>query len=689
MSKKSRRAKVISIFGGQATFSASRVFPRIAVLASLFALIISARAQQTAAPPAPARRNVIIFVADGLRAGSVNQTDAPTLWAMRQQGVNFVNSHSLYPTVTTANASAIATGHLLGDTGDFGNTLWVGYPVFETGNFNLPPGTPTPFLENIEILSDLASHYGGNYLNETTLLTAAAQNGFNTASIGKLGPTAIQELESIAPDRKTFPTGGATILIDDGTGTPTGYPISPALIQKIADAGLSPEAPTRSNGYGPTAAWNNGYAGNHAHAGTLHANITQQEWLADVTTKVVLPGFAQDAPKPFVLLYWSRDPDATQHNQGDSLGTLSPGINGDTSREAVHNADRNLRQILDWLDAHPDVKANTDVFVTSDHGFATISRQEIGVTGRKTTSAAAQQYYYDATGSIDTDQGMLPYGFLAIDLAVGMQTNLFDPDRPAPEGSPEPYRQIPLLPVIFQHPAGGNGLLGPDVRNRDGSDARAIVTANGGSDLIYVPDKNPDTVRQIVSLLTTYDYVGGIFVDDQYGPLPGALPMSAVGLVGAARTPRPAIVVAFKVFYLDPGDLQSAIQVADTPLQEGQGNHGGLGRDSTLNNMAAIGPDFKAGFADPAPVSNADIVPTIAQILGLQIPSHGALAGRPIVEALRGQGDALVFTSHILESTPANGKLTVLQFQEAGGERYFDRACYVDAANATGASPCP
>jgi len=232
-------------------------------------------------------------------------------------------------------------------------------------------------------------------------------------------------------------------------------------------------------------------------------------------------------------------------------------------------------------------------------------------------------------------------------------------------------------------------MLGPDVRNRDGSDARAIVTANGGSDLIYVPDKNPDTVRQIVSLLAIYDYVGGIFVDDQYGPLPGALPMSAVGLVGASLTPRPAIVVAFKVFYLDPGDLQSAIQISDTSLQEGQGNHGGLGRDSTLNNMAAIGPDFKAGFADPAPVSNADIAPTIAQILGLQIPSHGALAGRPIVEALRGQGDALAFTSHILESTPANGKLTVLQFQEAGGERYFDRACYIDAANASGASPCP
>ena len=104
--------------------------------------------------------------------------------------------------------------------------------------------------------------------------------------------------------------------------------------------------------------------------------------------------------------------------------------------------------------------------------------------------------------------------------------------------------------------------------------------------------------------------------------------------------------------------------------------------------MAAIGPDFKAGFADPAPVSNADIAPTIARILGLSITSHGALEGRPIVESLRGQPDALSFAARVLESTPANGKLTVLQFQEAGGERYFDRACYIDAAAATGANPC-
>src|SRR5690349_4992095 len=40
--------------------------------------------------PSHPRRNVIIFIADGLRHDSVNATDAPTLLALRKRGVHFV-----------------------------------------------------------------------------------------------------------------------------------------------------------------------------------------------------------------------------------------------------------------------------------------------------------------------------------------------------------------------------------------------------------------------------------------------------------------------------------------------------------------------------------------------------------------------------------------------------------------------
>src|SRR5664279_4657677 len=60
-----------------------------------------------------------------------------------------------------------------------------------------------------------------------------------------------------------------------------------------------------------------------------------------------VPKFAAEA-KPFVLLFWSRDPDGTQHNEGDSLQNLVPGINGDTSKRSLQNADHCLKQLLDW-----------------------------------------------------------------------------------------------------------------------------------------------------------------------------------------------------------------------------------------------------------------------------------------------------------------------------------------------------
>ena len=41
-----------------------------------------------------------------------------------------------------------------------------------------------------------------------------------------------------------------------------------------------------------------------------------------------------------------------------------------------------------------------------------------------------------------------------------------------------------------------------------------------------------------------------------------------------------------------------------------------------MNFMAAVGPSFKGGFVDGAPVSNADIGKTIAHVLGLKFPFH-------------------------------------------------------------------
>src|SRR5277367_5358610 len=152
--------------------------PIVLLSATLFSLAAGTASAQNGSP-----HNLILFVPDGLRGRIVSPETAPAMADVRDKGVNFRNSHSLFPTFTTANASAMATGHYLGDTGDFSNTIYTGYPVGPAD------GTVTPFLEVDPVILDADEHFGGNYLNEETVLKMARDQGYSTAAIGKRGPT--------------------------------------------------------------------------------------------------------------------------------------------------------------------------------------------------------------------------------------------------------------------------------------------------------------------------------------------------------------------------------------------------------------------------------------------------------------------------------------------------------------------
>jgi hypothetical protein len=263
---------------------------------------------------------------------------------------------------------------------------------------------------------------------------------------------------------------------------------------------------------------------------------------------------------------------------------------------------------------------------------------------------------------------------------------LFDSDAPQRSDSGVRYMPVdparPTSPVSRQRPTLGSALLGgPQIQA--GAAPKVVVAANGGSDLIYVPAGDRALVRRIVTFLLSQDYTAAVFTDPALGHFPGALPLSDIGLAGSARMLRPAIVVAFKTFLRKPGNLLSAVQIADTTLQEGQGSHGGFGRDNTFNNMAALGPDFKQGFRDSLPVSNADIAMTAAQLLGLTLPAKGQLHGRVLTEALAGTTSAIAHQYAVrtaVSAADATGRATVLQFQQLDGRRYFDTACRVDVA---------
>ena len=589
------------------------------VLSAGLTLISAGAALAQSNPP----RNLILFVPDGLRGRIVTPQTAPTMADIRDKGVNFKNSHSLFPTFTTANASAMATGHYLGDTGDFSNTIYTGFSSVPAGD------TVVPFLENDAVLHDADEHFGGDYLNEETVLKMARAKGYSTAAIGKLGPTLIfDHTDKIGAD------GLHSIVIDDATGGKTGVPLSAEMQAALTKASLPLTTPSRGD---------NGKVGDAKTPGTLVPNTAQQAYFADAATKVVLPMF-KARNKPFVLVFWSRDPDGSQHNNGDSLNTVTPGINGPTSLAGIKNADDNLAQLRKALD-ELGLSASTNIIISSDHGFSTISKES------KTSPSAKAGYD-------DTPKDFLPMGFLAVDLAKALDLPLFDPnDKNArvADGA---------------HPKAGNGVLGSDPAKPD-----LVVATNGGSDLIYLPNRDKRLAERTVKALLEQDYVSGIFVDDKLGRFPGTLEMSQLNLKGKAVTPNPSIVVNFRSYTTGCDEpTNCSVEISDTVLRQGQGMHGSFGRGDTLNFTAAIGPDFKAGYVDSLPVSNADIGMTAAELMGLHAAANGGLTGRVISEALPNGIIPKSADGTIVSKPAANGLQTVVKYQRVLSQRYFDVA---------------
>lgn len=578
-------------------------------LAVACAVILSFPAAAQQPPP-----NIILFVGDGLRAAAVMPELMPQMSRVRSEGVDFRSSHSLFPTVTTANASAIATGHYLGDTGDFGNSIYVPFPVTNA------QGAFTPFIQNNAVLAEINLHTGGNFLGEKSLMATLREKGYQTAVFGKVGPVGIQDVTQI--------DGATTLFIDDDTGGKTGIPLTAEMKERLKAADIAQQTPGRASRTNPGKT----------------TNLIQQTYYRSILTKVVLPHF-KSTGKPFIIVYWSPDPDGTQHSQLDSPGTLVPGINGPTSHAALKVADDDLGAIIASL-KELGLDGATNVFITADHGFSTVSKESA-------TSPAAKLSYEGVAA------GQLPPGFLAIDLAIALDLPLS-----------EPFATGPALDYkAGKHPRRSNALLGPDPAKPD-----IAIAANGGADLIYLRSaRAPELVPKVVEALLAQDYVSGIFVRDDLGAPAGTLPLSVLRLNGGARTPIPSIVVNFRSFTTGcDRPLYCGAIVADTTLKYGQGHHGSLSRSDTANFMAAIGPSFKAGYASDAPVSNADIAPTLAHVLGVELPASGALKGRVMTEILKGGADVTVTRKDVVSEPGAGGLRTIVNLQYVGETPYFD-----------------
>src|ERR1043165_9221403 len=89
---------------------------------SLLFLIVCASA--VAIVRAKPQHHVMVVVWDGMRPDFVTQQNTPTLWKLAREGVIFRNHHSVYPSATMVNGTALVTGVYPGTSGIIANHVY-------------------------------------------------------------------------------------------------------------------------------------------------------------------------------------------------------------------------------------------------------------------------------------------------------------------------------------------------------------------------------------------------------------------------------------------------------------------------------------------------------------------------------------------------------------------------------------
>ena len=71
-------------------------------------------------------KHIVVVVWDGMRPDFVSEQNTPALWKLAQRGVIFRNHHSVYPSATIVNGTAINTGVYPDHSGVFANHEEIG-----------------------------------------------------------------------------------------------------------------------------------------------------------------------------------------------------------------------------------------------------------------------------------------------------------------------------------------------------------------------------------------------------------------------------------------------------------------------------------------------------------------------------------------------------------------------------------
>ncbi len=576
----------------------------------LLGMTASLRAQQQ--ETGPAARRVIIFVWDGLRADDLTPEIAPNYFALARSGVVFADHHAVYPTFTMMNSASIATGAYPGVHGFYGNVVYA--PSAKGRNakgadidFSAPA-----FIEDFGVVEAVRDSYQGRLTLVSTMLQAAQAKGLTTVAIGKFGAAFIQDYKRggiILDEDAAMPLGFAKELQQ------TGYPL-PRNSGNAYEAG----ALTLANDNGdPTAPipiqrLKDGQTGNPLDcSGALSRRGFA--YLTGVFVNYILPN-----KKPDLTIFWSKEPDATNHAYGP--GTCNSIDATRMNDEILGRVVEELRQ-LGW-------EESTDIIITQDHNHSTVSGDVAYYPLRAIVDrgiGAHDPHGYSVSGFVRTAELLTRDGLKAYDGAgcrdipilsgiIADGTHLYpgkDDQHGHVCGRAQKYTS-PSYVVPKPIPAGA-----------------VVVAANAGSDYLFVPDGNIETVKAAVVSLQSRLQFGAIFVSDKYGEIAGTLPMSLIKTENSGNGRAPDIIVSFS--YDENVAVAGRSGVSYASSINRRGDHGSFSPTDTHISLMASGPDFEAGLYDTLPTSNVDLAPTVARILQFSMP---AVQGRVLEEALRG-----------------------------------------------------
>ena len=210
-----------------------------------------------------------------------------------------------------------------------------------------------------------------------------------------------------------------------------------------------------------------------------------------------------------------------------------------------------------------------------------------------------------------------------------------------------------------------------------------VVDGLGGAVFLYVVGHDPETIRRLVDFYQRNEATGVIFTRS---PLPGTF---GLGELHVDSPDAPDVLVSLR--WNDEKNARGlpGMIYADGERVPGQGTHGTLSRFDMHNTLIASGPDFRSGFRDELPSSNADLAPTVAHLLGL--PHPPPMDGRILTEALSNKDEPAPPTASTERAESAREAEGVhwrqyLQITRCGGEVYFDEGNTVKPAADVGSS---